>query len=587
MYFFYSIFGNPILLIIGIVILISLFRLRKRVKRLEALVASGRTARTDSMPSEPTDFRASVPQGVTPQAAAAVPELGPSPFTVFFRWLKQDWLLKLGALLLLIGFGWLTTYAFLNNWIGPMGRITLGIVAGALILFLGWWRIKKYLHQGSVFLVLGSTVILLTVFAAREIYHFFTPLSALAIMFLSTVFVAVASVKYKNRVLALASVILAGIAPLLTNVPQPDYISLFAYLFVVILGAIWVTALTGKRELTLAALILIVLYSLPHLSSYARADQKTLLLFAYAFAALFFITSLSGILRRKGETAISDLITAGGNGLLLLAWIMSVAQEEWRSLIIAVWMIIFGAGAFSIFYITKKREPFYVYAGVGIAMLAAATSAELHGATLTIAYTIESALIVLIAYVILRDIRIAERLNLLFIGPIALSMNSLMSSAWASTVFHKDFFVLFILGFAMFAIGWYFLPFVRRVNDEETSRLNMLVLVLGSLYFYALLWRSLHAALYDDDIAVMISLVVYTLIGIVTYFYGLSHGRRGLKIYGGILLGFVVVRLLLIDVWRMRMTGRIVTFFLIGAALASTAFLGRRKQADGIQKETS
>lgn len=40
-------------------------------------------------------------------------------------------------MLLLIGFGWLTTYAFLNNWIGPMGRIALGIIAGSLFILLG------------------------------------------------------------------------------------------------------------------------------------------------------------------------------------------------------------------------------------------------------------------------------------------------------------------------------------------------------------------------------------------------------------------------------------------------------------------
>jgi len=92
-----------------------------------------------------------------------------------FIWLKEDWLLKLGATLLLIGFGWLATFAFVNNWIGPMGRITLGLVAGVLILVLGWWRLRSYVYQGSTFLVLGSSVILLTTFAARELYDFLVP----------------------------------------------------------------------------------------------------------------------------------------------------------------------------------------------------------------------------------------------------------------------------------------------------------------------------------------------------------------------------------------------------------------------------
>ena len=504
-------------------------------------------------------------------------QTGPTLSDKFSDWLKEDWLMKLGALLLLIGFGWLTTYAFLNNWIGPMGRIALGIVAGALFILLGWWRIKKFVNQGGIFLVLGSTAILLTIFAARLIYDIFTPFFALAMMFLSTAFVALASVKYNSRSLALASLILAGVAPLLTAAP-PNPIWLFSYLFIVILGAIWIVALTGRRELTLAALVLITLYSLPYLSSSASADTGILLLFAYAFAALFFLTNTAGILKLKDKDIIPDLLTAIGNGLLLLAWIVTAAPDEWKSLIIAAWMVVFAVGAFLIFKITRRREPFYVYAGVGIAMLAAATSAELEGATLTIAYTIESGVIALIAYSILRDIKIAERISLLLIGPVMLSAGSIASVAWFTSVIHKDFFVLLVLGSTLLGLGLLFLRRVQEIEDKEPQQFNAALLIVGSAYAYALLWLSLRAGLQNDNTAKMISLVVYTLIGLICYFYGLANKKNNLRLYGGALIGFVVGRLLLVEVWRMELTGRIVTFFLIGALLVGTAFLGKKKR---------
>lgn len=503
---------------------------------------------------------------------------GPTTSEKFAAWLKEDWLMKLGALLLLIGFGWLTTYAFLNNWIGPMGRITLGIIAGALFILLGWWRIKKYVHQGGVFLVLGSTTILLTIFAAREMYGFFTPLSALIVMFLSTVFVALASVKYNNRALALASLILASIAPLLTHAPIADYVGLFWYLFVVTLGAIWIVALTGRRELTTAALVMITFYSLPYLFSFTATDKETLLLFAYAFAAVFFLTNTAGFLKLKDKAIIPDVVTAAGNGLFLLAWIMVAAQDEWKSLIISAWMVVFAVGAFLIFRVTQRREPFYTYAGVGIAMLAAATSAELKGATLTIAYTIESGIISLITYAILRDIKIAERISLLLIGPVILSFDSIYSRAWATGVIHKDFFVLFVLGLTLLGLGAFFLSRVKEIDDKKPQQLNAMLLIVGSAYAYVLLWLSLHAGLLNDNTAVMISLVVYTIIGLIAYFYGLLNEKKGLRLYGGVLVGLVIGRLLFVDVWMMKLTSRIVTFFLIGALLVSTAFLGKKRQ---------
>src|SRR3989344_4837118 len=417
----------------------------------------------------------------------------------FVTWIKEDWLMKLGALLLLIGFGWFATYAFLNNWIGPMGRIMLGIVAGSLILILGLWRIQKFLHQGGVFLVLGSTTILLTIFAAREIYSFFTPLSALGIMFLSTAFVAFASVKYNSKSLSLASLILAGVAPLLTNSPATDYIGLFSYLLVVILGAIWIVSITGQRELTAAALIL------------------------------------------------------------------------------------FSVGAFLIFKITKRREPFYTYVGIGVAMLAAATAAELEGATLTIAYTLECGVISLLVYYLLRDIRIALRMSILLVGPMLLAFGSMTSRAWMTSAINDDFFVLLILASVLTGLGYFFFFRIKDPAETEELQFSSALLILGSVYAYVLLWLSLHAALIKNyDFATMISLVIYTLIGLIAYFFGMKQEWRTLRFYGGILIGFVVGRMILVEVWNMELTGRIITFFIIGTLLVSTAFLGRKKE---VQKE--
>ena len=569
-----------------IVIVVLVFNLRGRVQKLEQYIRDGAT---EHMPEPSYQPQPQQPTTTPIQPAAPSAQIGSTWFDKFAEWIKEDWMLKLGALLLLIGFGWLATYAFLNNWIGPMGRIVLGIVAGAMFLLLGWWRIKTYAHQGGIFLVLGSTTILMTIFAAREIYDFFTPFSALVVMFLSTAFVALASVKCNNRPLALASLILAGIAPLLTNAPTTNYVGLFSYLFIVILGAIWITVLTGRRELTTVALLLVTFYSLPHLlsansSSLPRlfpsssADAGILLLFAYAFAAVFFLTNTVGILKLKDKEIIPDLVTAAGSGLFLLSWIMVAAQDEWKSLIISAWMIVFAVGAFLIFWITQRREPFYVYAGIGIAMLAAATSAELRGATLMIAYAVESSLISLVAYLILKDVRIAERISLLLIGPIIFSFGSITSRAWVTSVLHKDFFVLLVLGLALLGLGLFFLRRVRKVTEEEPKQLNMLLLIAGSLYAYALVWLSLQATLRNDNTAVMISLVAYTIVGLICYFYGLANGKKSLRIYGGALIGFVVGRLLLVDVWKMELAGRIVTFFLIGALLVSTAFWGKKRR---------
>lgn len=553
-----------------IALLIWVANLSGRVARLE-----GRGKLIDTTPVEDV----ASPQSPAGILTAKIPVENWS--NKFVDWLKEDWLMKLGALLLLIGFGWFATYAFLNNWIGPFGRIALGIIAGSLILALGWWRIQKYLHQGGVFIVLGSTTILLTIFAAREIYNFFTPMSALAVMFLSTAFVAYASVKYNSRSLSLSSLVLAGLAPLLTNSPATDYIGLFSYLLVVILGAVWIVKITGQRELTAAALILVSFYSAPHLIGFTSSDKGLLLIFAYAFAAVFFLTNSFGLLKLQGKDILPDLYIAVFNGLFLLAWITGAAEDEWKSLIIVSWMTVFSVGAFMIMKITGRREPFYIYSCVGIAMLAAATAAELDGAALTIAFTIESAVIAYLAYYFLHDARIALRTCLLLIGPMLMSLGSLSSYSWRIRVFNEDFFVLLTVSAAVSSLGYFF--YLRSRADGaagEVRQFSSALMVLGSIWAYILLWLSLHSAIpKNNDAATMICLIIYTLIGLSAYYIGVMRDGKVLKLYGGIMLGFVVGRMLLVEVWNMELTGKIITFFAIGTLLTGTAFLGRKKKA--------
>ena len=62
-----------------------------------------------------------------------------------------------------------------------------------------------------------------------------------------------------------------------------------------------------------------------------------------------------------------------------------------------------------------------------------------------------------------------------------------------------------------------------------------------------------------------------------------------LKIYGAVLLVFVVGRLLLVDVWKMEIAGKIVTFFMIGALFFSQPltvkkFFGIKLQALSLLK---
>ncbi len=567
-------------IIFGVVFLVWLYQLNAKVSTLTQDVKDLKQGRTSSTPNPVSSPTVDVSgfgmesQTVTPvavqQASAYVPAQEPSE-GAFSKWIKEDFFVKLGALLLLIGFGWFVSYAFAHQWIGPMGRISLGMVSGIAIMTFGAWRIRKFIHQGSIFLVLGSTVILLTVFAARELYDFFTPTTAMGMMFLSVAFVAYVSVVYKNERLALASLILAGVAPLLTNTPNPDIVGLFTYLLVVVLGTLWVVRLTGSSALTFAALLIVALYGVPYAADITGSytDRDIALLFAFLFTAVFFIGNTVSMIREEKSSVLqTHLITAFGTGMYLTCWIFAAAQKEFQSLLFSAWMLVFALGSFVVYRRFQQTAPFYIYSAISVGLLAAATAAELDGPLLTIAYTIEAGLVVLLASILTANARIVQNSSMLFAVPVVLSFASMASVAWVDGFLHKDFFVLVVLALTLIGTG---AELLQR-NMRELTQLAHLYTVGGVLYVLVLIWLVLHSVLVQD-FATMISLVIYSVIGLALFISGRIQDRKTTKTSGAVLLGFVVAHLILIDVWQMELAGRIITFFVVGVLLISTAFI--------------
>lgn len=594
------------LIVIGL--LVWVFTLSKRVGELEEKIKG--TVRSDQgtagySPVSDHSYSGNEPRPlVSPQAMSAsgldqaegqpvnfTPHVvetenkGVQPETVvsnFFAWLKQDFMVKLGAFLLLIAFGWFVSYAFANNWIGEMGRITLGLIFGALIMGLGMWRIDKRPHQGGIFMVLGSATVILTLYVARELYDMFTPAVALAIMFLSVALVSYVSVRYNRKNLALSGLILAGVAPLFTDAPDPDVVGLSWYLLVTTLGTLWVVYLRGWSILVFAALGIVFLYHLPYLDAMNEAG----IWFGFLFTAIFFVANLVGLIANKaGKEHKSHLFTAVGTGVYVILWILAGVADEWQSLVLVLWMLVFSVGGFMVYRSLQSLAPFYIYGGTSIVLLAAATAVELSGPALTIAFILEIAALVILASKLFAGTRIAVSLSWLFLGPILLSFDSMDSYTWSAGLLHSDLVVLVILTLALFGVGVSFL-----INkNEHNKKAAPVFLVLGAVYVLVLIWLVLHAGTgghYSSEYerGTMFSLIVYTIIGIYTYIRGTRSGSKAVALGGSILLGLVVARLLLVEVWNMEITGKIITFLVIGALLISTAFIKRNNSAPPMTK---
>jgi hypothetical protein len=351
----------------------------------------------------------------------------------------------------------------------------------------------------------------------------------------------------------------------------------------VVLGSLWVVYLRGWSALTLTAFCIVFFYGLPYLSGVASGDQDITLLFSFLFVALFFIANILGLIANENaENKKAHIAVALGTGIYLILWITAVAPHEWQSLLYVAWMLVFSVGSYLVYRVVESRVPFYIYGGTSLVLLAAATAAELSGPVLTIAYTVEVAVLVLLAFRVLRNLHTTAVLSMLFSVPILLSLQSFGSATWHRGVLHDDFFVLLVLGATLAFIGRFMYEKNIGARGDEGAVAKALM-GTGALYGLALIWLVLHVpTVVGGETATMFALIIYTVIGLVVHIAGKREGSRGLAQSGGILLGFVVLRLLLVEVWNMELSGKIITFLVVGLLLMSTAFIKRQKSTPHI-----
>jgi uncharacterized membrane protein len=409
-------------------------------------------------------------------------------------------------------------------------------------------------------------------FAAREIYGFFTPISALLIMFLSLLFISVLGIKYRVKILYFIGFLLASIIPFLLNIDTPNYMNFFMYISIISFGAVLIDLKTNKLEMTATAVVVFALYSLPHLLNIISKSPRELVFFAHALGLAFIGMGLIQLSKLKDENINTIILFA--TSLLTLSWILH-AGGEFKIIVTAIWALIFVFSGLWAFQVTQKRNTLFMYLGIAVAFLAALTSMQFDGDSLTVAYTLEVGVLAFVFYHAFGEIDVVKKTSLLLVIPVLLSVRNFTSSHWDNGIIHNDFFILLLIGIVTFIFGIFFVNYDKR-NQSKNRDHATLFIIIASIYAYALVWLSLHAVV-STDVATMMSLIIYTIIGLITYFYGTFSERSGYEKYGKVLLIIVLLRLFFVDVWNMELTERIITFFIVGILLTATAFLRKKK----------
>lgn len=496
------------------------------------------------------------------------------------EWFRENLILKIGVLMLLAGFGWFVSYAFIHNWIGPVGRITLGVLAGTLITIFGTIRLYKDKTQGIAFTILGSALVIITVLAGQYFYDFFSPLSVLFIVFLVSLYVSFSAFAHSLENLAVYGLLVSLTAPYFSHTREMDPVVMYLYLFVISATTIWVAVAKNWRTTMPIGVTGVLLYSLTFFwgNSDFLSTKYTILLISYITAIMYLVVNISSLIKNQIKISGGDVYLTIVNTATIIGITMAIVPTIYQSLTIAGWMLVYAFSGFFVFSKTKNEKMFFIHSLISILLLAIATTIELSGHTLVIAFAIEAAVIIVASYVVTEKIKISANFAFLMIVPFIMSLPSFISSKWDTGVMHSDFAVLAVVAGVLLALGIFFR--LNKENETEEFKINHLMFILSTFYVYSLIWLSSGAMFQNSDMAVFVSLFIYTIIGLITHFTGLFKHHVVLKNYGMVLLVLVVLRLVVVDVWNMELSLRIVTFIVLGIMFISTAFISKSQNKE-------
>lgn len=497
-------------------------------------------------------------------------------------WLGENWMLVTGAVFVFLSISWLVRYALIEDIISAEMRIGAGFALGLVLAAVGQWRMRAYMEQGAIFLLLGSAAVILTMFAARALYGFFNPPVALGVTFLTAAFVTLQAMRYKLPVLSYAALLLALLAPAITRAPEVSFGGLYGYLAAVLAATLWVVLMTGWRLNILLALLVTGFYSVPFWENSALMPDKMLALTtAFAFTAVFFAADMVGHFRAV-RNSLTDILMPLLMALFLIIWIFDTAEGGMRTLWLGLWALLFSIASAILSKRTGARSVFLTYLCVSVILLLTMTVMEFRGPQLVILLAGISGLLTVLAHRVLASRTAVAAMATTLVIPLLLGAVSLDAASWSGGILHAHALVLLVLAAVPFALALYFNSVQRaRLAAGQPpmifgSEITFWV-AAGSIYAFALVWRGLHAGMPSADFATAAAMVIYSFIGIAAYVTGHRREHLPTRHYGAAVLALVIGRLILVDLPEMPVAARIVMFFGVGILLLATAFIRYRK----------
>jgi uncharacterized membrane protein len=315
---------------------------------------------------------------------------------------------RVGIVALMIGATWFLKLAIDSGWIGPVGRILIGLIAGAgIVVWSERFRRKGFPAFSYSLKAIGSGVLYLSLWAAFQLFHLLPSEVALGGMILVTAWNAYMAWAQNAELLA-AYALAGGLAtPLLLSTGGDHEIFLFIYLLAIDVATVVLVRIKPWERLLLGAFPATVLY---FIGWYSKFYAEPAFMVTTAFVALFFLVfaivpirriarqegMIAGRLLRLGDTTTEILLPLGNAAFVSLA-LYSVMQDSGRHWFLPWLMLILSAVYLLITRLPQGAVPAAMHLSLAVVFLTIAIPLKASGHWITVAWLVEGVALLWVA----------------------------------------------------------------------------------------------------------------------------------------------------------------------------------------------
>jgi len=509
------------------------------------------------------------------------------------------WLNRIGIVAILIGVSYFIKYAFDNGWIGPAGRIALGLLAGiALIFWSERFRTRGHVPFSWSLKAVGIGTLYLSLWGAFQVYHLVPSAAAFVAMILVTAATMTLAITQDAEILAAFAMIGGFSTPLLLSTGENHEIVLFSYVALLDLAMLAVVRFKPWRRLLVGSFIGTVILNAGWFFSYYTREQRIVttlftLLFAAIFAAIPLLTPLTRSRWHAGFPITLTLLPLVNAGAAFLC--LNAMYENG----ILTWFAVALAAAYLVLSSQFKRrvgsEPDVVktinllHVAIAIAFITIAIPLKLNSHWITLGWLVESAALLYIS--------VRTNTNFLrYFAAVTLALGIIRLLIWDN--FHVEA-LIFNARFATYLVAIAILGGIvaaasRYAGAHELPAVRVASIVLNLLALIALTLEASdyfqrqiaglyqmhdHAAMAFHQINLARNFsysLMWLAYGAGLMMFGFRKRSAFVRWQALVLIAFTIGKVFLFDVSELQQGYRILSFIALGAVLMGISYVYHR-----------